>query len=92
VASWIAKSSLDGMAETYTILAHDGNVYTVVYTEEKEGGYSGYCKELSGAISEGDASKYIGCYHVSIRVAGAKVVARCNMYCFYRMMLLLLCY
>jgi hypothetical protein len=28
--------------------------YTVVYTEEIEGGFSGRCLELSGAISQGE--------------------------------------
>jgi len=28
--------------------------YTVVYTEEIEGGFSGKCLELSGAISQGE--------------------------------------
>jgi len=28
--------------------------YTVVYTEETEGGFSGRCSELPGAISQGE--------------------------------------
>jgi predicted RNase H-like HicB family nuclease len=28
--------------------------YTIVYTEEAEGGFSGRCLELSGAISQGE--------------------------------------
>jgi len=28
--------------------------YTVVYTEETEGGFSGRCLELPGAISQGE--------------------------------------
>jgi predicted RNase H-like HicB family nuclease len=28
--------------------------YTVVYTEEEEGGFSGQCLELPGAISQGE--------------------------------------
>lgn len=31
------------------------NKYTIIYTEEKEdGGYSGQCLELPGAISQGE--------------------------------------
>jgi predicted RNase H-like HicB family nuclease len=48
------KNSLNGMVEnTYTILWHDGNVYTIIYTEE-DGGFTGYCKEMPGVISEGE--------------------------------------
>ncbi len=28
--------------------------YTIVYTEEEEGGFSGRCLELPGAISQGE--------------------------------------
>jgi predicted RNase H-like HicB family nuclease len=28
--------------------------YTIVYTEEEEGGFSGRCLELQGAISQGE--------------------------------------
>jgi predicted RNase H-like HicB family nuclease len=31
--------------------------YTVVYTEETEGGFSGRCLELPGAISQGETPK-----------------------------------
>jgi predicted RNase H-like HicB family nuclease len=31
--------------------------YTLVYQKEKEGGYSGYCLQLPGAISQGETLK-----------------------------------
>lgn len=31
--------------------------YTLVYQKEKEGGYSGHCLELPGAISQGETLK-----------------------------------
>jgi len=33
---------------------HSSRKFTLVYQEEKEGGYSGHCLELPGAISQGE--------------------------------------
>lgn len=35
-------------------MKHSSRKYTLVYQEEKEGGYSGHCLELPGAISQGE--------------------------------------
>jgi predicted RNase H-like HicB family nuclease len=32
----------------------DSRKFTVYYSEEEEGGYSGYCAEIPGAISQGE--------------------------------------
>lgn len=38
-------------------MKHSSRRYTLVYQKEKEGGYSGHCLELPGAISQGETIK-----------------------------------
>jgi predicted RNase H-like HicB family nuclease len=35
-------------------MKHSSRKYTLVYRKEEEGGYSGHCLELPGAISQGE--------------------------------------
>jgi predicted RNase H-like HicB family nuclease len=35
-------------------MKNSSRTYTLVYQKEKEGGYSGHCLQLSGAISQGE--------------------------------------
>jgi hypothetical protein len=57
----LAREHENSLYQKYSQIRYPCNIakYTVVYTEETEGGFSGRCSELPGAISQGNA-----CFHL----------------------------